>query len=174
MIKAKELEGKCEKCKKCKGEKKLRKIDIANAQVTWEDCPDCRGTGLNLPTQKVDGLHATEILGKLINYTWEENGRTKATALVVVRVVRNETTKHTQIVLFIWNMNTPKHHRRKGYMSKLISTLKISFEGRVKYMLTNYKDSSKESINFLLKHGFKRLDVLLLWRQEEKEEKNGK
>jgi len=142
------------------------------AETTWPKCPDCKGTGMAMAGDyPTDGMFVTEIPGELKFFEWHVDDKPVAGVLAVIRGVMSKDEKY--IVIQIWQMNTKKEHRRKGYMTSLITHMKTCLAGNVKYIITNYYDSTKEGRALLKKLGFEHKDVLLVWRREEYAKGNG-
>ncbi len=72
------------------------------------------------------------------------------------------------MVVFILDMKTKEKYRGKGYMGNILDAVKRYFGGSVKFILTNYHDSSKEGIAFLKKRDFvhNKENSQLIWRRD--------
>lgn len=114
---------------------------------------------------KESGVYVEAQTGTLMYFRRYVGGRVAATMMVVmVPVFKGKDSKH--IVAEIHSMFTKKQHRRKGYMSEVLSAVLGSMQGEVKFAVTNWNDSSKEGRAFLLKRGFERQGVSLFWKRQ--------
>jgi len=71
-------------------------------------------------------------------------------------------------VVFILDMETKKKYRGKGYMDNILNRLKEFMSGTVKFMLTDYRESSTEGRAYLMKRGFvhNKPNGQLIWRRD--------
>jgi len=87
---------------------------------------------------------------------------------------RMDPPKHATIepyfVVYILDMETKKKYRGKGYMDNLLNHLKEFMKGTVKFILTNYHDSSADGRAYLLKRDFvhNKENSQLIWRRDGK------
>lgn len=96
--------------------------------------------------------------GKLYYYVKKSRNTVACSMMVVIRGLPDNTG-----VIEIHNVQTKPDFRRKGHASELLSALKVSFAGSIKYIYTSYADSTIAGRKLMQANGFKIRDKKLVW-----------
>lgn len=117
--------------------------------------------------QNVKGVFIEPVNGQLIYLHYMDGGKPASTIMAVAIPAQMKTgvTVRRHVVMEIHRMATVSKHQKKGYMTSLIEKMKVMINGQVKYILTNWDDSTDDGRNFLLNRGFERRGKHLVWER---------
>lgn len=149
-------------CSACNGRGWVTNIDVTHAKSTKKPCKKCKGTG---EVGVRNGIWIGEAGGAL-DLSLYKNGRIVAESKVVLITCGNPA-KDGHLVVEIYTMWTAENFRRQGAMTQLLDRMKAMYDGKVKFVLSHWRDSTKEGRACLLARGFKREKDVLLWRRDD-------
>lgn len=153
------------KCSECNGEGWRNEIDIMNARSKREKCKACGGSGY----EDGDRLDVLPIPGKSFWLRRYNDHKLVSWAKVRLIPVMKQVGQRALPSHMVWEIDyieTKKEFRRKGYASGIVDKMKHAFRGEVKYILTNWRDSSAEARAMLKRCGFTRDGEVLIWKRE--------
>ncbi len=114
---------------------------------------------LNKKRELLDGRGIGRLKRMVDRYNnWRRNGK-------LPRELEDYIIHDDYLVIDIENM-TLQHTSKdkgKGYMHETITVAKRFMDQSVRYIMTNWDDSTKEGRNYLLRQGFKRDKTILIW-----------
>lgn len=150
------------KCPECGGEGKKTEIDVMKATTRVRVCQTCKGEGV---IKERNGVFFEVLHGKPMWIELYEKDRMVSWAKIRLIPAMNDKTGEKHFVVEIDHIETKKGFRRKGKATKLLDAIKNMCKGEVKFILTNWKESTPESKAMLKRAGFERKGNHIVWKR---------
>jgi len=143
-------------------------LNIKEAKSDWKVCGKCGGSGFDGPEE---GLYVVPVRGQPFYYQFYKKGKVVAqVSIVAIPCVMKDVKSGKQIkhiTVEIHQMWTLEKHRKQGIMSDMLEKLKAGFQGDVRFVYTNWQDSTTAGRAFLINREFTRNGDILIWDRDD-------